>query len=168
MAFVMADAGVYGIMRMLTNEMLFAINGNAIDETITFTGWNPDIDLSNGIEILGHTMGTEFHGDDGVSPIGADNDKIVELFSSEPIRQPINRELSGNYEGLFLKVTNNGTIDITKLIDNGKLPVGIDVQCDERLQKRINGSYSCKYLFYEYQGDNVDYFEGIDTSNVTL
>ena len=168
MAMVVVDADIYVLSQASTNTALFAINGSMIDETITFTGWNPNIDFSNGIEISGETVGTELSMDGGSISIGANNNKIIDLFSSEPIRQPINRELSGNYEGLFLKVTNNGTIDITKLIDNGKLPIGIDVQCDERLQKRVSGSYSCKYLFYNYEGDNVDYFNGIDTSNVTI
>ena len=38
---------------------------------------------------------------------------------------------------------------------------------DDMLQKRIDQTNSCSYLFYKYDGDNVDFIAGLDTSNVT-
>ena len=38
---------------------------------------------------------------------------------------------------------------------------------DDMLQKRIDQTNSCAYLFYYYEGDNVDFIAGLDTSNVT-
>ena len=136
LAGVMADTGTYVLMRMLTSEMLFAINGNAIDETITFTGWNPNIDFSNGIEISGETVGTEFPIDGGSIPIGANNDKIVDLFSSEPIIKPVNKGLSGVYDGNNLEVGSRH-IDISSMIDEHKLPLNIDVVDSNLIPKNI-------------------------------
>ena len=38
---------------------------------------------------------------------------------------------------------------------------------DDMLQKRIDQTNSCEYLFYQYEGDNVDFIVGLDTSKVT-
>ena len=38
---------------------------------------------------------------------------------------------------------------------------------DDMLQKRIDLTNSCAKLFYNYEGDNVDFIAGLDTSNVT-
>ena len=129
LAAVMADTGTYGLMRMLTNEMLFAINGNVVDETITFTGWNPNIDFSNGIEISGETFGTELPMDGGPVPIGADNDKIADLFSSKSIKEAVNKGLSGVYDGNDLEVGNTH-IDIASLLAENKLPLNINIVDD--------------------------------------
>ena len=136
LAGVMVDTGTYVLMRMLTSEVLFAINGNAIDETITFTGWNPDIDFSNGIEISGNTIGTELPTDGESIPIGANNDKIVNLFSSEPIKEPINKGLSGVYDGNNLEVGSRH-IDISSMLDEHKLPLNIDVVDSNLISKNI-------------------------------
>ena len=129
LAGVMADTGTYVLIRMLTNEILFAINGNVIDETITFTGWNPDIDLSNGIEISGETFGTELPIDGGSIPIGANNDKIVNLFTSKPIKQAGNKGLSGVQDGNDLEVGSTH-IDISSLLAENKLPLNINIVDD--------------------------------------
>ena len=171
MAIVVVDAGVYIIMRASMDKPLFAINGNIIDETITFTGWNPDIDLSNGIEISGETVGAEIPGDEGPILIGANNNKITDLFSSMPIRQPINRELSGTYDGSSMSVTNNGTINISELLDQNKLPLEININLTNVMQQRIN-LVGAQYLFYNEQGTGnttMSYIDlsGLDTSKVT-
>ena len=146
LAGVMANTGTYVLMRMLTSEMLFAINGNALDETITFTGWNPNIDFSNGIEISGETVGAEFSGDEGPIPIGADNNKIVNLFSSEPIKEAINKGLSGVYDGSNLEVENTH-IDVSSLLDEHKLPLNINVVDNNLIPSNI--VYGVKILGVE-------------------
>ena len=150
LAAVVADTDMYALMRMLTGEILFAINGNVMDETITFTGWNPNIDFSNGIEISGETVGTELPIDGGSIPIGANNDKITDLFSSEPIKESINKGLSGTYDGTNLEVESTH-IDISALLDEHKLPLNINVVDDSLMPSNIvsgvnilgvEGSYS--------------------------
>ena len=37
----------------------------------------------------------------------------------------------------------------------------------DMLQQRVDATNSCEYLFYQYEGDNVDFIAGLDTSNVT-
>ena len=37
----------------------------------------------------------------------------------------------------------------------------------DMLQARVDATNSCKYLFYQYTGDNVDYISKLDTSKVT-
>lgn len=136
LAAVIADTGTYALMRMSTSEILFAINGNVVDESITFTGWNPNIDLSNGIEISGETFGTELPMDGGPIPIGADNNKIVNLFSSEPIKESINKGLSGIYDGNDLEVRSTH-IDVSSLLAENKLPLNIDVVDDSLIPSNI-------------------------------
>ena len=38
---------------------------------------------------------------------------------------------------------------------------------DDMLQKRISQTNSCAYLFYYYDGNNVNFIAGLDTSNAT-
>ena len=121
----MVDYGLY-LLGSISSGALFAINGNLVDESITFTGWNPNIDFSNGIEIIGNTTITEIPADDGPIPIGANNDKIVDLFSSEPIKKSINKGLSGVYDGNNIEVGSTH-IDVSSLLDENKLPLNIDV-----------------------------------------
>ena len=157
LAFVVVDAGVYALSGSSCG-ILFAINGNLIDESITFTGWNPDIDLSNGIEISGSTTITEFPTDYGPVPVGTNNDKIVELFSSEPIKKSINKGLSGVYDGNNIEVGSTH-IDISSLLDENKLPLNIDV-VDSNLTPRnivegvnilgVEGTYSAHGLENEF------------------
>ena len=125
MAMIVADHDVY-ILASGSKGILFAINGNLIEESITFTGWNPDIDFSNGIEMNGNTIGTELPTDQGPMLIGANNDKIVELFSSEPIKKAVNKGLSGVYDGNDIEVGSTH-IDVSSLLDENKLPLNIDV-----------------------------------------
>ena len=37
----------------------------------------------------------------------------------------------------------------------------------DMLQARVDATNSCKYLFYEYEGTNVDFIKNLNTSNVT-
>lgn len=136
-AMVGADDGVYALSSE-SSGILFAINGNLIDESITFTGWNPDIDFSNGIEIIGNTtIGTELPIEGGGSIlIGANNDKIVNLFSSEPIKKSVNKGLSGVYDGANLEVGSTH-IDVSSLLDENKLPLNIDVVDNNLIPRNI-------------------------------
>lgn len=38
---------------------------------------------------------------------------------------------------------------------------------EDMLQTKVDSTNSCKYLFYNYEGNNVDYISNLDTSNVT-
>ena len=125
MVIKMADHGLY-LLGSVSSGALFAINGEGFDESITFTGWNPNIDFSNGIEIKGNTTITEIPADGGSIPVGANNDKIVELFSSVPIKKPVNKGLSGVYDGNDIEVGSTH-IDVSSLLDENKLPLNIDV-----------------------------------------
>ena len=125
MAIKMAEYGLY-LLGSVSSGALFAINGNLMDENITFTGWNPDIDFSKGIEINGNTTITEIPMDSGSIPVGANNYKIVELFSSVPIKKPVNKGLSGVYDGNDIEVGSTH-IDVSSLLDENKLPLNIDV-----------------------------------------
>ena len=164
LAGVMADTGTYVLMRMLTNEILFAINGNVIDETITFTGWNPNIDFSNGIEISGETVGTELPIDGGSIPIGANNDKIVDLFSSEPIIKPVNKGLSGVYDGNNLEVGSRH-IDVSSLLDENKLPLNIYVVDDNLVPKNIVEGVNILGVEGTYTANDIE--DGLITRTLT-
>lgn len=131
------DSDIY-VLTSGSSGILFAINGNLIDESITFTGWNPDIDFSNGIGIIGNTIGTEIHTDDGsLVQIGVNNDKIVELFSSStPIKKSVSKGLSGVYDGTNLEVGSTH-IDISSLLDENKLPLNIDVVDNDLIPRNI-------------------------------
>ena len=134
-ATVVADSGAYALASE-SSGTLFAINGSVIDESITFTGWNPNLDLSNGIEVIGNTIGTEAHTDSGPVPIGANNDNIVELFSSEPVKKSITKGLSGVYDGTNLEVGSTH-IDVSSLLDENKLPLNIDVVDNNLIPRNI-------------------------------
>lgn len=135
MAMMMADAGVYALA-VQSCGVLFAINGETVDPSITFTGWNPDIDFSNGIEIIGNTIGAELPMEGGTVPIGVDNDKIAELFSSEPIKKSINKGLSGVYDGNDIEVGSTH-IDVSSLLDENKLPLNINVVDNNLIPRNI-------------------------------
>lgn len=136
MAIVVADSGAYALASE-SRGTLFAINGSVIDEGITFTGWNPDIDFSNGIEIIGNTTITELPTDDGsLVQIGVNNDKIVDLFSSKPIKKSVNKGLSGVYDGNNIEVGSTH-IEVSSLLDENKLPLNIDVVDDDLIPRNI-------------------------------
>lgn len=132
---IAANSGTY-ILASVSSGVLFAINGESLDESITFTGWNPDIDFSNGIGIIGNTMGTGLPTDQGIASIGADNDKIAELFSSKPIKKPVNKGLSGVYDGNDIEVGSTH-IDVSSLLDENKLPLNIDVVDNNLIPRNI-------------------------------
>ena len=129
------EAGLY-LLWSLSSGVLFAINGSVFDQSITFTGWNPNIDFSNGIEVIGNTIGTEAPTDSGLVPIGVNNDKIVELFSSEPVKKSITKGLSGVYDGTNLEVGSTH-IDVSSLLDENKLPLNIDVVDNNLIPRNI-------------------------------
>ena len=150
---VEADYSAYALASE-SSGYLFAINGKVIDEGIAFTGWNPDIDFSNGIEIIGNTTITEIPTDQGPMLIGANNDKIADLFSSEPFKKSVNKGLSGVYDGNNIEVGSTH-IDVSSLLDENKLPLNIDV-VDSNLTPRnivegvnilgVEGTYSAHGL----------------------
>lgn len=134
-ATVVADAGAYALASE-SRGYLFAINGKVIDEGIAFTGWNPDIDFSNGIEVIGDTTITELPTDPGPLLIGASNDKIADLFSSEPFKKSVNKGLSGVYDGNNIEVGSTH-IDVSSLLDENKLPLNIDVADNNLIPRNI-------------------------------
>lgn len=164
---ISADDDVY-ILASGSVGILFAINGNLLDESITFTGWNPDIDFSNGIGIIGNTIGTEIHTDDGsLVQIGVNNDKIVELFSSEPIKKSVNKVLSGVYDGNNIEV-ESAHIDISSLLDENKLPLNIDFVIENKLVDRTLTTYTNNsvtsvggYAFYRHKNLTTANFSNV-------
>ena len=64
------------------------------------------------------------------------------------------------------QVTDNGEYDITEY---AKVNVNVASGGGEgdMLQARIDSNNSCSYLFYNYNGTNVDFISSLDTSNVT-
>ena len=152
-----ADYSAYALASE-SSGYLFAINGKVIDEGIAFTGWNPDIDFSNGIEIIGNTTITEIPTDQGPMLIGANNDKIADLFSSEPFKKSVNKGLSGVYDGNNIEVGSTH-IDVSSLLDENKLPLNIDVVDNNLIPRNIvegvnilgvEGTYSAHGLENEF------------------
>ena len=63
------------------------------------------------------------------------------------------------YRDNLVNKTKSNFEKIDAFVDT--LPLG------NRLQAMIDQTNSCAYLFYYYEGDNVDFIAGLDTSNVT-
>ncbi len=59
--------------------------------------------------------------------------------------------------------TNNNNLDIC-IAKANSLP---NASGQDMLQARVDATNSCRYLFYLYDGDNVDYIANLNTSNVT-
>lgn len=63
-----------------------------------------------------------------------------------------------------LEINSNGEHDVTNY---KKVNVNVQYEKKDMLQERIDSTNSCDYLFYKYNGTNVDYIKDLDLSNVT-
>ena len=89
-------------------------------------------------------------------------DFLKKLGFSELLDKVDNFEISQSfytYRDNLVSKTKSNFEKIDAFVDT--LPSG------NRLQAMIDQTNSCKYLFYYYDGDNVDFIVGLDTSNVT-
>ena len=151
-------------------------------EFITICEWNKydfsDNSLKwyyNSFEVNSTSTSTVDPNDDGnIVNVGSINDKLSNIISITPFEQESkNIELSGEYDGTSIEVTNNQVVDIETLLSENKLPLKINVNVassgsgTDMLQERVDATNSCDYLFYEYKGDNVDFIANLDTSKVT-
>ena len=89
-------------------------------------------------------------------------DFLKKLGFSELLDKVNNFDVSQSfytYRDNLVSKTKSNFEKIDAFVDT--LPAG------NRLQAMIDQTNSCSYLFYEYDGDNVDFIIGLDTSNVT-
>ena len=81
------------------------------------------------------------------------------------------KQLLGTYDGSAVEVTEAGVLDIGAMIDEGKLPLEVNVNVasggNDMLQAMVDTQGTCRYLIYMYQGSNVDFIKNLDTSNVS-
>ena len=122
----------------------------------SFHGWNPDFD--GVIEIL------KFKESDpgmvyGVSIYDNQNDKLANLFSIAPFEaEPIVVNLSGDYDGSSMEITENGSVDIKELIENDlKIPLSIDVNVD--VAANIIDGDTIVEVKGEYDGSEIEVTE---------
>ena len=85
------------------------------------------------------------------------------------------QELDGEYDTtpVSVDINESSEIDIAELVNKQKIPSKLMVNVassgsgTDMLQTRVDSDNSCKYLFYNYSGTNIDFISGLDTSSVT-
>ena len=157
--------GNYAIAEMNTLNVYYSTATDLFGEGVpSFTGWNSD--FNGEIALTGSTLGS-LHTSFGCS-IGVENNLITNLFNAGS-SLPIKKELSGTYDGSSMNVTNNGTINISELLDQNKLPLEVNINLTNVMQQRID-LVGAQYLFYSEGGNTtmgaID-LSGINTSKVT-
>lgn len=130
------------------------------------TAWNSYLDPYKNGEITLPIVFTGLSNYNGVS-VGQQNDLLKELFYVKESKQ-----LLGTYDGSAVEVTEAGVVDIGAMLDEGKLPLEVNVNVassgggEDMLQTLVNNRKSCANLFEKYNGDNVDFIKKLDTSKV--
>ena len=89
-------------------------------------------------------------------PIGTENDKLANLISSTPFENKVIKELSGDYEAVELEVTENTTVDVGAMLDEGKMPLSVKVNIgstnivsqDGEIIKTLKGDYEAINLTF--------------------
>lgn len=81
------------------------------------------------------------------------------------------KQLLGTYDGSSVEVTEAGVVDIGAMLDEGKLPLEVNVNVqsggDDMLQARVDVQGNCNYLFQNYLGTTIDFIGKLNTSNST-
>lgn len=138
LTYVQADMETYGAFSDANMEKMLAIGKNANDYLLmdgngtvifatadlmgmglTFTGWNPNFVNP----VIFNTYGVVNAG--GLT-IGADNDKLTNLISMNNEFERGSATLTGEYDGS--PITTNESVNLQDYIDNGKLPMRINVE----------------------------------------
>ena len=158
---VVIMGGNYAIVEMNTMNVYYSTATDLFGEGVpSFTGWNPD--FNGEIALTGSTLGS-LHTSFGCS-IGVENNLITNLFNAGS-SLPIKKELSGTYDGSSMNVTNNGTINISELLDQNKLPLEVNINLTNVMQQRID-LVGAQYLFYNEQGTGNTTMSAIDLSGL--
>ena len=162
---VVIMGGNYAIAEMNTMTIYYSTATDLLGAGVpSFTGWNAD--FNGEIALTGTTLGS-LHTTFGCL-IGVENNLITNLFNAGS-NLPIKKELSGTYDGSSMSVTNNGTINISELLDQNKLPLEVNINVTNIMQQRID-LIGAQHLFYSEGGNNtigaLD-LSGINTSKVT-
>lgn len=114
---IMCQEGIWGIGDFSTFNFLFISSEGATD----FVGWNPNF---NGII---EVNGVGVNSFDGL-PVGTQNEQLVNLCYVEG--EPKSKTLSGTYDGSSIDVVENGVVDVETLIDEGKIPLKVNVDVE--------------------------------------
>lgn len=161
---VVIMGGNYAIAEMNTMTIYYSTATDLFGAGVpSFTGWNAD--FNGEIALTGTTLGS-LHATFGCL-IGVENNLITNLFNAGS-NLPIKKELSGTYDGSSMNVTNNGTINISELLDQNKLPLEVNINVTNIMQQRID-LVGAQYLFYNDGGNTtmgaID-LSGLNTSKV--
>ena len=125
-----------------TLELIYASNETVSNFVSSYLGISAKVGWN--VSELEATSGT-------ILDVGADGDKLTQLFSATPF-------------------VESNTIDLEQYLDNKQMPMSVKVNVgggEDMLQARVDATNSCAYLFYRYIGNNVDFIKDLDTSNVT-
>lgn len=111
---VMYDMECWTIMALINGERTFLFNQIAdTDIGIDFVGWNTNF---NGVMEINSEVLSEVDGE----IIGAQNNKLTELFSTTPFEEPKEIELEGEYDGSTVEITDlNGEWQGTAIPTSG-------------------------------------------------
>lgn len=95
---------------------------------VTFSGWNTEVftQLGGNEYPLGLTSDTTYDMDGVILQVGVDNESIAEIVNIGE-KAPIEKELKGDYDGVSVKATSNGNLDLLPYIDNKQIPTKINV-----------------------------------------
>lgn len=119
-----------------------------------FVGWNPE--LINPVEF-------GFVNNYIEEPLPQEFSKIASIT---PFKE-YTIELSGEYDGATIEVTENGTFDVKSMLNEKKLPMKIDVAVPSSLRKLLDKTKDMSYFFQGFTGSYLDnIFEPDDTKNV--
>lgn len=107
---------------------------------VDFSGWNTALFTQlGGNEItLGIASDTTADADDGVIvQVGIDNEAISQIINIGE-KASIKKELKGDYDGVSVKATSNGNLDLLPYIDNKQIPtqVKVNVVTQPNLQEK--------------------------------
>ena len=120
------------------SEVVFFASSDFMGMGITWTGWNPDITYPVAINSYGFTGSSDM-------PVGQENTKLTSLVSMNKDFETLSVTLTGEYDGS--PITTNESVNLQDYIDNGKLPMRINVE--DKLQSFFKRSITeIKSEFY--------------------
>ena len=121
------DKPAYMIALLYSDGSLFSfiyVSEGTNNAQLNFTGWNTS--YLEGKRFNFNVMAESTYNN---TSVGLQNDKLVKVFyalGGEPFR----KELTGTYEPVTVEVTENSEIDLTTYMDNGEMPIKINVNVE--------------------------------------